>query len=319
MVQVTRELLTPFVLRCVGRWNDYALQQSDGRYRRAGDALSEQAIFLHLQGLHTLGTYVINEQGLCRFAVYDSDVPTGLSDLACVQSILRGAGVRSYLETTRRGAHLWVFLVEPLPPDVVRAYLLPFCPVGVEFYPKQDRLTPESPYGSLIRLPLGIHRLTGERYPFVEVVNGHVYPLASSVVDMLSVFSDFESVVLPSVVPPSSMPSPQTIPFNPSSSPSAGAQMTIRDWCMQHDPLSVIGRYVALNASGVGCCPFGFHHDDGVDTHPSLYVYRPTSPDLRCWYCHTWGQGGSLFDFFRLYYGLEARDLWHRILSGAQF
>jgi hypothetical protein len=326
MVQVTRELLTPFVLRCVGRWNDYALQQADGRYKRAGHALSEQSIFLHLQGIHTLGTYVINEEGLCRFVVYDSDVSTGLSDLLQVQLTLAGAGVRSYPEMTRRGAHLWVFFSEPLPPALVRAYLLPFCPVGVEFYPKQDSLTPESPYGSLIRLPLGIHRLTGERYPFVEVVNGQVYPLASSVVDMLSVFSELEHMNLPLVLPQPSAPTlihtapTHTIPFNPSlGSGAAGAQMSIRDWCIQQDPLEVIGRYVDLNASGVGSCPFGFHHDDGVDTHPSLYVYRPTAPDLRCWYCHTWGQGGSLFDFFRLYYGLEARDLWHRILSGAQF
>jgi hypothetical protein len=177
-----------------------------------------------------------------------------------------------------------------------------------------------------MRLPLGIHQLTGERYPFVEMVNGQVYPLASSVVDMLSVFSDLQQVDLSMALPQLSTPSPgpaassHTIPFNSSSSSSAaGTQMSIRDWCLSQDPLTVIGRYVALDGSGRGCCPFSFHHDDGVDLHPSLYVYRPTSPDLRCWYCHTWGQGGSLFDFFRLYYGLEARELWHRILSGAQF
>ena len=320
MVQVTRELLSPFLARCIGRWNDYALQQPDGRYRRAGHALSEQTIFLHLQGVHTLGTYVINEQGLCTFAVYDSDAHSGLADLVQVQHTLMGAGVRAYLEQSRRGAHLWVFLAEAVPPAQVRAALLPFCPAGVEFYPKQDALTPENPYGSLIRVPLGIHQRARERYHFVEVVDGQIILCASSVIEMLSVFSVFEQVPLPAARSLTPETPTHPIPFNSAPTPaSAGHQMTIRDWCLSHDPLAVIGRYVALDASGTGCCPFGVHHEDGVDTHPSFYVYRPSLPDLCCWYCHTWGQGGSLFDFFRLYYGLDARDLWHRILSGAQF
>jgi hypothetical protein len=98
-----------------------------------------------------------------------------------------------------------------------------------------------------------------------------------------------------------------------------GVTNTIRGWCASQDALSIIGRYVSLDQNGLGCCPFGWHHDDGVDTHPSFVAYCPISLGICCWYCHTWQQGGSLFDFLRLYYGLDARELWHLILSGAQF
>lgn len=325
MAQVTHTLLEPFLLRCIGRRNDYAIQQTDGRYRRAGYALSEHTLFLHLQGIHTIGTYVIDEYGRCSFAVYDSDDLTDLSTLALLQQTLTGAGVPSYLELSRRAGHLWVFLSEPLPPALVRAYLLPFCPAGVEFYPKQDMLSVDVPYGSSIRVPCGVHLRSFQRYPFVQLIDGHPVPYASSVLELLPMFSTFERVHLPSRLPapmPVSSPAQQHythIPFKTSSGTAPSAPASIREWCMQQDPVALIGRYVDLSASGLGCCPFGSHHTNGVDTHPSLYVYRPTLPDLCCWYCHTWKQGGSLFDFFRVYYGLEARDLWQRIVSGAQF
>jgi hypothetical protein len=48
-------------------------------------------------------------------------------------------------------------------------------------------------------------------------------------------------------------------------------------------------------------------------------VYQPSPPDICCWYCHAWQQGGSLFDFLRLYYGLEAGELWRLLLAGFVF
>ena len=95
--------------------------------------------------------------------------------------------------------------------------------------------------------------------------------------------------------------------------------ITIAKWCLQQDALQVIGRYVALDENGLGCCPFGWHHSDGKDSHPSLWVYPPASGDLCCWYCHVWQRGGSLFDFLRYYYGLDARTLWRRIRAGEPF
>jgi hypothetical protein len=324
-VQVMRSNLDAFMTCCVGRRDDYALQQADGRYFRVGQPVTYEAVFAHLQGTATMGSYVIGEQGMTRFAVFDSDHPSGLGDLWRVKLTLAGAGVASYLEASRRGAHLWVFLAEPSRPASVRAWLLPYCPAGVEFYPKQDTLSASVPLGSLVRLPLGVHRLSGERYPFVTLVGGAFEPLAPSVIEMLRWFGTVERVAVPATLALSTQaPQPTSrqgdIPFQPSSPVDPAAfPSTIRDWCRLYDPVAVIGRYVALDQRGMGCCPFGAHHAHGVDRHPSLWVYRPAYPDICCWYCHVWKQGGSLFDFLRYYYNLSPADLWQRLQAGARF
>ncbi len=325
MTHVSRSQLDPFISCCIGRRNDYAVQVPDGHYVRIRSDITYEEVFWHLQGSQTLGTYVINEGNLCRFAVFDSDAPTGLFDLAAAQVNLATSGIPSYLELSRRGAHLWVFFTEPLSPMLVRAWLLPYVPQGCEFYPKQDQASWEHP-GCLIRLPLGVHLRSGERYPFVTLVDGQLFPLFSSVIDALGWFSTIERANVPSqltILPQRDGESPQTqqnISFKkPQPTTTVGGTSTIRDWCASQDPLAVIGRYVSLDGNGVGCCPFGWHHADGVDTHPSFVAYRPVSPDICCWYCHVWQSGGSLFDFLKLYYGLEAGELWHLLLSGFQF
>ncbi|GHO88312.1 TOTE conflict system archaeo-eukaryotic primase domain-containing protein [Dictyobacter formicarum] len=325
MVVVTKHLLDAFMACCVGRRDDYAYQRSDGRYYRAGCPLTYDVVYRHLQGVQTIGSYLIDEYGLCRFAVFDSDASSGLVDLLQAQMQLAGAGVPSYLEQSRRGAHLRVFFRDPASPALARRWLLPFCPSGVEFYPKQDALSESMPLGSLVRLPLGVHRLTGECYPFVTWSQGQFVPVAASLADMLAWFSTVQRAPVPASAPSlvtdqAAPTTPRAISFNPvARTDSAGSSLTIRDWCNQQDPVAIISRYVQLDQRGLGCCPFGAHHDDGVDTHPSFRAYYPTYPDICCWYCHVWRQGGSLFDFLRYYYGLSARDLWSHILAGGHF
>jgi hypothetical protein len=324
VTHITTSMLDPFIACCVSRRNDYALQLSDGRYLRMRTDLTYEILFWHLEGRQTLGTYLINEWNLCSFAVFDSDAPTGLLDLAAVQMSLMTHGVPSYLEQSRRGAHLWIFFASPISPTLVRSWLLPFCPEGCEFYPKQEAASWEHP-GCLIRLPLGVHLRSGERYPFVTLVDGQPLPLFSSVVDAFGWFSTIERVTVPS---PStilvqrenvSQPTPQNISFKkPLPTTTVGVPGTIREWCLNQDPLTVISRYV-IESNGMGCCPFGWHHNDGKDSHPSFVAYRPSFPDICCWYCHVWQQGGSLFDFLCLYYGLEARELWISLLADFQF
>ena len=60
---------------------------------------------------------------------------------------------------------------------------------------------------------------------------------------------------------------------------------TIAEWCVEQDLFVVIGRYVDLDRNGIGCCPFGWHHSDGQDSHPSLVVYAPSASSIMCWYC----------------------------------
>ena len=108
---------------------------------------------------------MINEKGLCSFAVFDADTQDNLQYLWKLHKRLMSLNYPSYMESSRRGGHLWIFFVTPVPASCARAWLLPYWQQGLELYPKQDE---GKGYGSLIRLPLGIHRRSGKRYPFVE-------------------------------------------------------------------------------------------------------------------------------------------------------
>jgi len=334
MQHIPGHMLTPWLSCCLGRINPYALQQDDGSYPHAREPLTYEVLMHHLQGLVTIATYVIGGDGLCNFAVYDSDAPDGLLTLSKLQTTLGGLGVKTYQELSRRGSHLWVFMARRYSPALIRSVLLPYCPAGVEFFPNQDALTPARPYGTKIRLPLGIHRKSGHSYPFVTLCGTAITPLFTSTEEGLTWFTTVERILLPS------QPHPSPIADNPinylypskktpnlhnvggmlqSHELASTRQFTIADWCQAQDPVAVISRYVTLDANGSGCCPFGWHHDDGVDSRPSFFVYAPTPPNISCWYCRTWKQGGSLFDFLRYFHGWSARELWHRLLCGERF
>jgi hypothetical protein len=282
--------------------------------------LTATRLYQHLAGQLTMGTYVIDEYGACRFAVFDGDQPESLSVLADLHLQLQRGGINSWLELSRRGGHLWV-LFERASPAAVRRWLLPLCPAGIEFYPKQDAASSDHP-GSLIRVPFGLHRLTGERYPFLQCRDGQWEQVMTSWLDLFAWCAALAQLRSSQFVPAQPIPIPtptkKTYPSILSPDETSDQDQTIRTWCAAYDPLEVIGRYVELDRRGLGCCPFGSHHSDGVDSHPSFRVYRPVPPNIRCWYCHTWKQGGSLFDFFRYYYGLSARDLWIAIGQGAR-
>lgn len=325
-----RDTLRFLLARCIGRRDSYALQQGDGRYRRVGEPLTWELLGLHLAGSLTLGTYLIDERGLCRFAVIDADGRSEADDLAVlvgVQDRLAALGVASALELSRRAGHLWVFLAQAAAPDVVRSFLRPYCPVGMELYPKQERASWSEP-GSLIRVPLGVHRRSGRRYPFVQREGGRLAPVARSVSETLAWLAHVERVTVPDVL--------AVAPALPVLDQAAGqgthtyvagvgggASLTsftsIRAWCAAQDSVAVIAHYVDLDRRGMGCCPFGEHHADGKDAHPSLWVHEPRGPGAPCWYCHVWGRGGNLFDFLMLYTGLDARALWARIRAGEVF
>jgi hypothetical protein len=305
------ELFPTYWSLFIGRSNDFAQQRPDGGYWRVGRSLTLTDLAQHLEGRWTLGTYVINEVGRCRFAVYDADSDTGLQVLRHLQVTLAHQSIPSCLERSRRGGHLWVFLAEPVPASQVRAWLLPSCPSGVEFYPKQAE---GAGYGSLIRFPLGIHLRSGKRYPFVEWRERGPVPVARSVSDTLRWLATVQRVPVPDVQPARPR-APRTQETSLSSSRSLtlpAFQSTIRDWCATQDPYRVIGGYVDLNGRGVGQCPFSWHHAHG-DTRPSFKVYSPSIPGGWCWYCYAWQHGGSVFDFLRYWYGLDAREMWKRL------
>ena len=317
--------------RCIGRRNDYALQRPDGGYVRVGAAVSLDALARHVAGLETMASYVIDEQGGCHFAVFDADSLDGLVELLAVQRRLSADGIDSALEGSRRGGHLWVWFASPVVPALVRRWLLPYCPAGVEFYPKQDAARFEHP-GSLVRVPFGVHRLAGRRYSFLALdgsgMGDRLVPVARSISASLDWLATVRRISVPvavrNVADVRERSGPATKKYVASGaggavSSGADTLASIHDWCDRQDALRVIGRYIQLDQRGMGCCPFGWHHSDGIDSHPSLWVHVPRGSGGPCWYCHVWRRGGNLFDFLCLWYGVPARQMWQRILTGEQF
>lgn len=320
---ISHDMVHTFVSCFLSRRDDYAVQQLSGRYLRANRPVTQRAVHDHLAGAQTLGTYVIDEWGLCRYAVFDADGADGLQVLLDLSWRLLDEGIPSYLEASRRGGHLWVLLGRLYLASVVRRWLLPLCPEGVEFYPKQDE---GCGYGSLIRLPLGVHLRSGCRYPFLvwSPDDEQLVPVAGSVADTLQWLAMSERATVPTPVLAAAL-APHAAVFpgtHPSlaavarSAPHTAPTLSIQDWCRAHDPFTVIGRYVRLDRRGMGCCPFGEHHRNGRDTHPSFRVYPPRSDTGSCWYCYTAQEGGTLFDFLLRYHGLDAATLWRRLRAG---
>lgn len=297
----------------VGRRDDYAIQLQSGRYLRAGKPLTTADVYDHLAGRRTYGTYVMDSQGHCRFAVIDADTDDGLDRLWLIQEQLAAHHIVSYVEGSRRGGHLWIFFSRPAPASWVRAWLLSFCPSDMEFYPKQDE---GQGYGSLIRLPLGIHRKSGQRYHFVERQPDGLATLTQTDELRETWLASLIYMEVPQLVKHQTPPRVQTTThtsFSPPTPRTTSSPSLIRQWNAEQDHYQVIGRYVELNASGVGQCPFGDHHTNGKDSQASFKVYDPGVPGGYCWYCYTWQKGGSLFDFLRYYYHLDAKELWQRI------
>src|SRR5712692_4616499 len=309
-----------FMQTFLSRRDDFAVQRPDGGYVRVRRPVLAREIHAHLSGKQTMGSYVIDEQGKCSYAVFDADNEDGLFDLCKLHTQLASDGIVSYSEESRRGGHLWVFLSTPVRAAQVRAWLLPYCWPDMEFYPKQDE---GKGYGSLIRVPLGVHLRSGKRYPFVEWTPAGIVPVAHSLKELLAWLETIQRVevwhLLDTPTNEHTRPTPpnkKTSFSNPSQSISTCAYKSIRAWCAHQDAYALISRYVTLNHQDVGCCPFGWHHANGRDTHASFKVYTPGVPGGYCWYCHVWQQGGSIFDFLRYAYNLDARSLWQQIQAG---
>jgi len=154
----------------------------------------------------------------------------------------------------------------------------------VELFPKQDGLA-DGP-GSLIRMPFGVHRLTGRCYgfytadgsPLAPTLREQIYALRALEAVPQAAFEAYRSFVPPQPVAPSTEP-PEELTGTVSERIKARVKV-----------LEFVSQYVDLKptASGeIGLCPF---HDDH---HPSFGV----NAEGNYWHCFAGCGGGSLIDF----------------------
>jgi hypothetical protein len=164
-------LLLEWERRFLTRRQPYASQQEDGSYRWVFQRLDRLALLAHLQGTETLALASHDELGQCRWVCVDADASDGLDHLRLVQQALEELGLPSLLEHSRRGGHLWLFFALPQPASLATGmvqgvldslYGSRQLPRVLEVYPDHTEL------GHAVRMPLGIHRRTGQRYPFLD-------------------------------------------------------------------------------------------------------------------------------------------------------
>lgn len=309
-------MVAAFAALFIHNADHYAVQQRNGSYWHVPEPLTLALVAAHLSGRITLGTYVLDRASCCRFAVFDADSEDGLEKLAVLQQWLAMRDVSSLLETSRRGGHLWVHFTEATPAAQVRAWLWPLASeYGTELYPKQDRLNVGGS-GSLIRLPLGVHRKSRGWYPFVaDAGDGLLMPVGETV-EACGVWAceTVQRVAVPEVGLMEEKTDQEIEVKVARGWPDRAAMAShehIREWCEAHDCRAVIGRFVDLDRHGMGSCPFKAHHAHG-DRRPSFQVFADH------WYCYTWGRAGNLFDFVCLYYNLSAQAAWQRLQMGWQ-
>ena len=76
-------LVAAYASLFVHRWDSYAVQQRNGAYWRVAEPLTLEHLQAHLEGRWTLGTYLLDAQSTCTFAVFDADREDGLSGSQC--------------------------------------------------------------------------------------------------------------------------------------------------------------------------------------------------------------------------------------------
>lgn len=288
--ELSPELLRGFVAAFLNRGDCYPLQLDKGSYVRIKQPLTRDMVIAHLKGVVTIGAYALNHESYAKWLCLDADSDKDFATLIRLASKLDADSIPSYLERSRRGGHLWLF-TPAFPGQAMRRFgkqLLAEVNASdtIELYPKQDQLV-RGP-GSLVRLPFGVHRKTGRRYPFITPDRQPLAPTIRQQIALLAhpqqvpaafidkVLSDAPEVPLPSPIPQFQFVKPGS---GETLSEVLKAMVSVEQF---------VGQFVALDTQGRGHCPF---HDD---QHSSFQVN--TSGNY--WHCYAGCGGGSIIDFW---------------------
>jgi hypothetical protein len=266
----------------VNRSQPYAVQQENGTYRWVKEACTPAVLREHLAGRITLALSSLDESGGARWACLDADAPDSLGPLVSLCAALAALGWPGVVEASRRGGHLWLFCAEVVPASLLRQALrgvLRRCArQGVplpqlEVYPDK-----EQGLGHAVRLPLGVHRKSGRRYPLLDA-EGLPLRFASRPAAVRYLLA------LPRVplnwLQASWDPSPGLMPPPALVRPATTRSAVIRWVDAEVSPLELLAEYApasAMERTGkgyLGWCPF--HDDnapqsDGSPGTPSFYV-----------------------------------------------
>ena len=129
--------------------------------------VTENVLYRHLTGNHTIGVYPMLPDETCYFITTDFDDESWHDDASAFMQSCRELNIPASLEISRsgNGAHVWIFFAEPVPASNARqlgaALISQTCDrtrqLAIKsydrFFPNQDTL-PKGGFGNLIALPL---------------------------------------------------------------------------------------------------------------------------------------------------------------------
>jgi len=281
----------------IHRTDCYPLQLPDGSYRTTYKKLTNQLLVKHIEGKITLGAYALDAQSQARWLCLDADNNDEWRKLWELAEKLEIEGLTPYLEASRRGGHLWLFTPTLSGKDIRQFgnYLIQKHDLeGIELYPKQDELT--TGVGSLVRLPLGIHRKSGKRYYFLTTDGT---PLAPTIRQQMAVLSNPQRIPMSYIKHTLSkieVPDETSTHFEPIIMQSGTVlSERIKNSVSVHD---FVSRYVELDQRGKGLCPF---HDDRIQ---SFQVHQSKN----FWHCYAGCGGGSVIDFWMKWRERQGED-----------
>ncbi|MCZ7538799.1 MAG: CHC2 zinc finger domain-containing protein [Anaerolineae bacterium] len=297
---IDRETLTAYAHRLIPRFDCYSEQLATGRYRAVKESLTLDMVEAHLRGEQTLGAYALDAQSRARWICLDADDDHEWAGLLKMVQGLHEQGIHPYIEPSRRGGHLWFFFTDPLPGRDARRLgkqlLTEHNLETVELYPKQDEL--RTGPGSLVRLPLGIHRKSGKRYYFVTL-SGE--PLAPSVREQMRLLA-YPVPVSPTFVEDLLSRAPEAKQVFPTPSfehrPAAEGDALSERIKNRISVYEFVSQYVQFDRGTKGLCPF---HDDHEESFS-------ISIDGNYWHCFAGCGGGSVIDFWMKWREMRGED-----------
>jgi len=132
---------------------------------RVLEPLTDEIILKHLKGEITIGIYPLLPGDTCNFLAIDFDKKTYEQDVTAFWNICDELNIPIYVEKSRsgNGAHIWIFLEESMPANVVRKMGNILLTKTMEkasldlnsydrLFPNQDTM-PKGGFGNLIALP----------------------------------------------------------------------------------------------------------------------------------------------------------------------
>lgn len=292
------ELVRAYARTFIGRDDCYPLQRDIGSYWSIKRPLTLAVLTAHVRGDLTIGAYALDAQSCARWLCLDADETEQWLVFKDIAQRLEADGMNAYLETSRRGGHLWLFTAPTLGSTIrkfgiglVQCYgsgKIALSGQGkIELYPKQDNV--KSGLGSLVRLPLGIHRKTGKRYPFItpddKLLSPTIRQQMALLADPMFVPQNFISEIC-AEVPEMTPRLPHPSPLLPKVRSNSGETLSerLKNAIRVYD---FVRQYIELDQFGKGLCPF---HDDHIQSFQ-------VNIEANYWSCYAGCGGGSIIDF----------------------